>query len=129
MEAIEVFKSIIEDSVDKRQQGTRYEYAVKYFLENDPSWANRFDPVWMWADSPTNGGDERDSGIDLVAHDVTDDSYWAIQADVRQQEIACRTGCGDFLGAGSPPQDLLAFDDRGYGIRLDRELDEAGNGR
>ena len=101
MEAIEVFKSIVEDSVDKRQQGTRYEYAVKYFLENDPSWANRFDHVWMWADSPTNGGDKRDYGIDLVAHDVTDDSYWAIQAKCYSKKSLAERDVATFLALGA----------------------------
>lgn len=37
MDAIEVLNKIIEESVDRRQQGTRYESAVKFFLENDPA--------------------------------------------------------------------------------------------
>lgn len=51
-----IYEQIVAESVDKRQQGTRYERAVKWFLENDPAWSSRLDGVWLWADSPTNGG-------------------------------------------------------------------------
>ncbi|RBP99834.1 type ISP restriction/modification enzyme [Bifidobacterium xylocopae] len=74
----EIFASIIDESVDKREQGTRFEEAVKFFLENDPSWQNRISKVWLWNDAPTNPG-KQDTGIDLVALD-RDGSYWAIQA-------------------------------------------------
>ena len=79
MDARELYDFIVADSVDTRQQGTRYERAVKRFLENDPAWASRLDGVWLWADSPTNGGDRADLGIDLVAR-VRDSGEWtAIQ--------------------------------------------------
>ena len=74
----EVFDRIIEESVDKRQQGTKWERAVQWFLTQDPAWRDRFDHVWMWDDAPTNPG-RQDTGIDLVAQDM-DGEYWAIQA-------------------------------------------------
>ncbi|MFC2618400.1 MAG: restriction endonuclease [Bifidobacterium dentium] len=74
----EVFDSIVEESVDKRQQGTKWERAVQWFLTQDPAWRDRFDHVWMWDDAPTNP-DRQDTGIDLVAQDM-DGEYWAIQA-------------------------------------------------
>lgn len=74
----EVFNSIVEESVDKRQQGTKWERAVQWFLTQDPAWRDRFDHVWMWDDAPTNPG-RQDTGIDLVAQDM-DGEYWAIQA-------------------------------------------------
>lgn len=74
----EVFNSIVEESVDNRQQGTKWERAVQWFLTQDPAWRNRFDHVWMWDDAPTNPG-RQDTGIDLVAQDM-DGEYWAIQA-------------------------------------------------
>ena len=74
----DIFNRIVLESVDKRQQGTRWERAVKFFLENDPSYAGRIERVWMWADAPTNPG-KTDTGIDLVALDK-DGTYWAIQA-------------------------------------------------
>lgn len=74
----EVFDRIIEESVDKRQQGTKWERAVQWFLTQDPAWKDQFDHVWMWDDAPTNP-DRQDTGIDLVAQDM-DGEYWAIQA-------------------------------------------------
>lgn len=74
----EVFDRIVEESVDKRQQGTRWERAVQWFLTQDPAWRDRFEHVWVWDDAPTNPG-RQDTGIDLVAQD-TDGEYWAIQA-------------------------------------------------
>lgn len=76
----ELFVRIVNDSVDRREQGTRFERAVEFFLSHDPSWTERMDHVWMWddADNPMNDG-RQDTGIDLVAEDI-DGSYWAIQA-------------------------------------------------
>ncbi|RSX57740.1 type ISP restriction/modification enzyme [Bifidobacterium samirii] len=74
----EIFSRIVSESVDKREQGTRFERAVKFFLEQDPAWLERVSQVWLWDEAPTNDG-KQDTGIDLVAQD-TDGSYWAVQA-------------------------------------------------
>ncbi|KFI98812.1 type ISP restriction/modification enzyme [Bifidobacterium stellenboschense] len=74
----EIFARIVTESVDKREQGTRFEHAVEFFLEHDPSWLERITQVWLWDEAPTNSG-KMDTGIDLVAEDE-DGSYWAIQA-------------------------------------------------
>ncbi|PLS28987.1 DNA damage-inducible protein [Bifidobacterium parmae] len=74
----EIFTAIVSESVDKREQGTRFERAVEFFLEHDPSWLERITQVWLWDEAPTNDG-TMDTGIDLVAEDA-DGSYWAIQA-------------------------------------------------
>ncbi|PLS23794.1 DEAD/DEAH box helicase [Bifidobacterium imperatoris] len=74
----EIFAKIVTESVDKREQGTRFERAVEFFLEHDPAWLERIKQVWMWDEAPTNDG-KMDTGIDLVAEDV-DGSLWAIQA-------------------------------------------------
>lgn len=75
----EVFDRIVSESVNKKDQGTAWERAVKFYLENDPLYEGKFDGVWMWADAPTNPG-KQDVGIDLVAHDAETGEYWAIQA-------------------------------------------------
>ena len=74
----EIFARVIAESVDKREQGTRFEQAVKFFLDHDPSWLECFTQVWLWDEAPTNSG-KMDTGIDLVAKDANG-SYWAIQA-------------------------------------------------
>lgn len=76
----DLFARIVDESADTRQQGTWFEYTVKWFLENDPSWVERISEVWMWDDAPEAlRKGHSDTGIDLVALDV-DGSYWAIQA-------------------------------------------------
>ncbi|WP_126031577.1 type ISP restriction/modification enzyme [Bifidobacterium castoris] len=76
----DLFACIVNESVDTRQQGTRFERIVKWFLENDPSWVERLAEVWMWDDAPEElRRGHADMGIDLVALDE-DGSYWAIQA-------------------------------------------------
>ncbi len=84
----EVFDQIVSDSADLRQQGTRWERAVQYFLQHDPSWSERFANVWMWDDAPEalNPG-RQDTGIDLVAQDM-DGEYWAIQAKCYSKQLS-----------------------------------------
>lgn len=94
----DIYEQIVSESVDKRQRGTRYEHAVKWFLENDPAWSSRIEKVWMWADSPTNGGDKGDYGIDLVARDALDGSYWAIQAKCYSKDKLAEKDVATFLG-------------------------------
>ena len=98
MDIKEIYEKIVSESVDTRQQGTRYERAVKWFLENDPAWSSRLEKVWMWADSPTNGGDKGDYGIDLVALDATDGTYWAIQAKCYGKNKLAEKDVATFLG-------------------------------
>ncbi len=98
MDIKDIYEQIVSESVDKRQQGTRYERAVKWFLENDPAWSSRLDGVWMWADAPTNGGDKGDHGIDLVARDALDGTYWAIQAKCYSKEKLAEKDVATFLG-------------------------------
>ena len=73
----EVVDDIRDTSKDEHEKGERFERAIRYYLLNDPLWSNRFSDVWMWNDSPTKKGS--DYGIDLVAKDSEDGSYWAIQ--------------------------------------------------
>lgn len=98
MDIKEIYEKIVSESVDTKQQGTRYERAVKWFLENDPAWSSRLEKVWMWADSPTNGGDKGDYGIDLVARDATDGTYWAIQAKCYGKNKLAEKDVATFLG-------------------------------
>lgn len=73
----EVISWCRDTATSESDKGTKFERASKYYLKNDPLWAAKFEDVWMWKDAPTNNG--RDIGIDLVAKDAEDGSYWAIQ--------------------------------------------------
>lgn len=61
----------------KRDLGTRFELATKYFLRNDPYWSQQLSNVELWADSPYHDGQDR--GIDLTADDAIG-GRWAIQS-------------------------------------------------
>ncbi|MCH4184780.1 MAG: DEAD/DEAH box helicase family protein [Eggerthellaceae bacterium] len=73
----DVLEHIFSSSANTKQQGTQFENATVFFLKNDPLWQQRFDGVWLWNDAPTKTG--QDIGIDVVARDAIDGSYWAIQ--------------------------------------------------
>ena len=68
---------IRENATSEKDKGTRFERLTRFFLKNDPLWKSRLSDVWMWSSAPTNDGS--DIGIDLVAKDREDGSYWAIQ--------------------------------------------------
>ena len=61
------------NATSEKDKGTQFERLTRFFLKNDPLWKSRFSEVWM----STNDG--ADIGIDLVAKDREDNSYWAIQ--------------------------------------------------
>lgn len=65
------------NAASEKDKGTQFERLTRFFLKNDPLWKARFSEVWMWSNAPTNDG--ADIGIDLVAKDREDNSYWAIQ--------------------------------------------------
>lgn len=73
-EAIEYIRST---ATSERDKGTQFERLTRFYLKNDPLWRAKFSEVWMWSSAPTNDG--ADIGIDLVAQDREDGSYWAIQ--------------------------------------------------
>lgn len=79
----EVVDWIRDVSESERDKGDKFERASRYYLMNDPVYAQRFSDVWMWKDAPTNDG--ADLGIDLVAQDAEDGTYWAIQCKCYQK--------------------------------------------
>lgn len=73
---LEVLKKFESGSADK---GRAFEHALKWWLSNDPTWSNVFDPerIYLWDESPHRNGP--DTGIDLTAVDRFG-KIWAIQA-------------------------------------------------
>jgi superfamily II DNA or RNA helicase len=65
-------------SPDNRVRGAQFERICKWYLENDPEYAERLTKVWPWKQWPGRDVDV-DTGIDLVAED-TDGNLWAIQS-------------------------------------------------
>lgn len=94
-----VLDRIIGDSVDVRQQGTRWERVVRHFFRHDPAWSDRFEHVWLWDDAPeelTQG--QPDTGIDLVARDL-DGEYWAFQAKCYSKQLTDKDVSTFFMAA------------------------------
>lgn len=79
----QVISWIRDTAESEREKGDMFERASRYYLKNDPIYSQRFSEVWMWKDAPTNDG--ADIGIDLVAQDAEDGSYWAIQCKCYQE--------------------------------------------
>ena len=76
----------------ERDKGDKFERASRYYLMNDPVYAQRFSDVWMWKDAPTNDG--ADLGIDLVAQDAEDRHAVRHGAPFRRQHGRVRCGLG-----------------------------------
>ena len=69
---------IIKESATTKEQGDTFERLMRLFFKEEPSWKAQFEEVWLWDDWPLRDG--HDHGIDLVAKNVGEDSYTAIQA-------------------------------------------------
>lgn len=94
-----VLDRIIGDSVDVRQQGTRWERVVRHFFRHDPAWSDRFEHVWLWDDAPEELTKGRpDTGIDLVARDL-DGEYWAFQAKCYSKQLTDKDVSTFFMAA------------------------------
>lgn len=52
---------------------------MRSYLGIDPTWAEQFSKVWLWADWPGAAANKQDTGIDLVAQDRETGGFCAIQ--------------------------------------------------
>ena len=92
----QVIDWIRASSESEREKGDKFERATRFYLEHDPVYSQRFSRVWMWKDAPTNDG--IDMGIDLVAQDAEDGSYWAIQCKCYQKATLDYNDVATFYG-------------------------------
>ena len=93
----EAIAHIRDTATTEKDKGTQFERLTRFFLKNDPLWKTRFSDVWMWDNSPTNDG--ADIGIDLVALDREDGSYWAIQCKCYDDDSTLHySSVGTFFG-------------------------------
>ncbi|MFD4421401.1 DEAD/DEAH box helicase [Agromyces sp. NPDC058484] len=74
----DVLDHIRDSAIDKRDQGTRFEWLMRSYLTTDPTYADTYSDVWMWSDYPGRNG-RKDEGIDLVARDALTGELTAIQ--------------------------------------------------
>ena len=76
------FGDVLEQLRENQPQGKygiAFEKLMVNFFRTAPTLASQFDEVYRWGDWRYNGG-KADTGIDLVAHRIDDDSWVAIQA-------------------------------------------------
>jgi predicted helicase len=75
----DVLRMIRETSVTNHERGSRFEQLMRAYLGTDPTWAEQFSKVWLWADWPGAAANKQDTGIDLVAQDRETGGFCAIQ--------------------------------------------------
>ncbi|CAB0495274.1 helicase [Corynebacterium diphtheriae] len=68
----------LRENQSKAKYGIAFEKLMVNYFRTDPTLRNEFDEVVRWSDWRYNGG-KVDTGIDLVAHRIEDDSWTAIQ--------------------------------------------------
>lgn len=100
---MDAFKQLLVElralSVNKVEQGIRFEKLMEQFFKKDKLWAEQFDEVWRWPDFPYNGG-RHDCGIDLVAKRRGSEDYCAIQCKFYNETESVSKGDVDtFLSA------------------------------
>ncbi len=114
------------NATSEKDKGTQFERLTRFFLKNDPLWKSRFSDVWMWSNAPTNDG--ADIGIDLVALDREDNSYWAIQCKCLDDDATLDyKSVGTFFGKtgidGTYPHTMIVTSASRFSSHLDTVAD------
>lgn len=127
----EVIDWIRDTCESERDKGDKFERASRYYLMNDPVYAQRFNDVWMWKDSPTNDG--IDLGIDLVAKDAEDGTYWAIQCKCYQKPTLDLRDVSTFYtkagATGEYAHNMIITTCEDFGPHLDKTATQYGTVR
>ena len=127
----EVIDWIRDTCESERDKGDKFERASRYYLTNDPVYAQRFSDVWMWKDAPTNDG--ADLGIDLVAQDAEDGTYWAIQCKCYQKATLDLRDVATFYTKASATDDyahnMIITTCEDFGPNLDKTATQYGTVR
>lgn len=127
----EVIDWIRDTCESERDKGDKFERASRYYLMNDPVYAQRFSDVWMWKDAPTNDG--ADLGIDLVAQDAEDGTYWAIQCKCYQKATLDLRDVATFYTKASATDDyahnMIITTCEDFGPNLDKTATQYGTVR
>lgn len=75
-----LIQEINDNNTQQRDRGTAFEYLVKAYLKNEPTYKNLFQEVWMLTEVPeTEDIPKKDTGVDLVAKKFTGELV-AVQA-------------------------------------------------
>ncbi len=131
----DVLDPIVNASISEKEKGAKYEAACVWYLRNDPFWAQRFERVGTleealgWEDCPVH--DTQDTGIDLVAHDVEDGSWWAIQCKCYDaRKLLPKKVCDSFfaraLGDKTVGRYMIMTTAKGIARNLRQQVDNTG---
>jgi predicted helicase len=93
-------------SKTEREKGTYFEELIVKYFENDPSYSDLYDKVWMYSDwAKENGLDARDTGIDLVAKTKGTEELHAIQCKLYAEDYKLQKKDIDsfFTASGKKP--------------------------
>ncbi|MFH6563275.1 DEAD/DEAH box helicase [Aeromonas caviae] len=93
-------------SQSEREKGTYFEELVRAYLTNEPTYADLYSDVWMYADwAKLYGRNAKDVGIDLVAKTRNTDEYHAIQCKCYDESYRLQKGDIDsfFTASGQAP--------------------------
>lgn len=88
------FEEVLDQLRENQPQGKygiAFEKLMVNFFRTTPSLAEQFDEVCRWSDWRYNNG-QADTGIDMVAHRVADDSWVAIQAKFYKPTTSIQKG-------------------------------------
>lgn len=88
------FEEVLDQLRENQPQGKygiAFEKLMVNFFRTTPSLAEQFDEVCHWSDWRYNNG-QTDTGIDMVAHRVADDSWVAIQAKFYKPTTSIQKG-------------------------------------
>lgn len=88
------FEEVLDQLRENQPQGKygiAFEKLMVNFFRTTPSLAEQFDEVCRWSDWRYNNG-QTDTGIDMVAHRVADDSWVAIQAKFYRPTTSIQKG-------------------------------------
>ena len=105
----DVLRMIRETSVTNHERGSRFEKLMRSYLGIDPTWAEQFSRVWLWADWPGAAANKQDTGIDLVAQDRETGGFCAIQCKFYEPDHTVSKAVLHRFGEGRlhPPDDHL----------------------
>ena len=108
---------------DSEKRGKQWEFACKWFLENDGVYSE-LERVWLWDDWPDRDGP--DIGIDLVAK-TKDGKLWAVQAKAWEANIT-KSDIDSFFSASEGSrfrERLLITTSEGVAPNARRTIDES----
>nr|WP_246297204.1 type ISP restriction/modification enzyme [Janibacter cremeus] len=111
---------------DKVGKGSAFERLMASYLRTAPEYADRFDEVYLWQEWPERGN-QHDHGIDIVARDVHNGGWCAIQCKFYDpQHHVSKKDIDSFLAASAKSQytsRMMFSTAKDWGPTAEKQLD------